>query len=445
MDLTKEEILTLFKKVAIPASVGTFFQTMYNIVDTYFAGKISPESLSALAKSFPLYFLIIATGIGLSVASTAMMANNIGEGNKNKASYFLAQAITFAIFIAIIITFVGLNISVPLLKLMGSSDENIMLTLNYLDIIFIGSIVIYIQFAVNSSLTAQGDTKSYRNVLIFSFFLNILLNPLLIFGYGIIPAMGITGIALSTIISQFIGTIYLIYKVLKTELKNYLYFKCFIPKSEYFLDLFKQAFPVTIGMMTICIGVFIFLYFIGTFGEYAVAGYGTAIRFEQILLLPILGLNTAVLAIAGQNFGAKNYKRVRETYYKAIYLGSGFMIFGGIVIFIASNFIVGLFTDNIEVIEFGSDYLKIAALMGPVYPVFFITSALVQSMKKAIYTMYINVLRLIILPFLTLWFVVNILEGGFQSLFWGLFIINWSFGFLVLTFSHFFMKKNLKL
>ena len=103
MDLTKEEILTLFKKVAIPASVGTFFQTMYNIVDTYFAGKISPESLSALAKSFPLYFLIIATGIGLSVASTAMMANNIGEGNKNKASYFLAQAITFAIFIAIII------------------------------------------------------------------------------------------------------------------------------------------------------------------------------------------------------------------------------------------------------------------------------------------------------------------------------------------------------
>ena len=160
MDLTKEEILTLFKKVAIPASVGTFFQTMYNIVDTYFAGKISPESLSALAKSFPLYFLIIATGIGLSVASTAMMANNIGEGNKNKASYFLAQAITFAIFIAIIITFVGLNISVPLLKLMGSSDENIMLTLNYLDIIFIGSIVIYIQFAVNSSLTAQGDTNT---------------------------------------------------------------------------------------------------------------------------------------------------------------------------------------------------------------------------------------------------------------------------------------------
>ena len=88
MDLTQGKIINLFKNVAIPASIGTFFQTLYNIVDTFFAGKISAESLSALAKSFPLYFLIVATGIGLSVASTAMMANNIGAGNKNKASYF---------------------------------------------------------------------------------------------------------------------------------------------------------------------------------------------------------------------------------------------------------------------------------------------------------------------------------------------------------------------
>ena len=81
--------------------------------------------------------------------------------------------------------------------------------------------------------------------------------------------------------------------------------------------------------------------------------------------------------------------------------------------------------------------------MGPVYPIFFITSALVQAVKKAIYTMYINLLRMIILPFVTLWFVVNVLDGGFQSVFWGLFVINWSFGFLVLIFSHFFMKKTL--
>ena len=118
------------------------------------------------------------------------------------------------------------------------------------------------------------------------------------------------------------------------------------------------------------------------------------------------------------------------------------MIYGGIIILLSSNYIVGFFTDEAQVIEFGSKYLKVAALMGPVYPIFFMTSALVQALKKSIYTMYINLLRLIILPFLTLWFVVNILEGGFQSLFWGLFVINWSFGFLILIFSHFFMKRS---
>ena len=116
MDLTKDKIFNLFKKIAIPASVGTFFQTMYNIVDTYFAGKISPEALSALAKSFPIYFIIIATGIGLGVASTALMANSIGEGKKNDASFYLAQSITFSIFLSIFITLIGLNVSSPILK-----------------------------------------------------------------------------------------------------------------------------------------------------------------------------------------------------------------------------------------------------------------------------------------------------------------------------------------
>ena len=87
MDLLKDNIPKLVKKLAIPASVGTLFQTLYNIVDTFYAGKISPEALAALSKSFPIYFIIIATGVGLGVASTALMANSIGEGNKNQASY----------------------------------------------------------------------------------------------------------------------------------------------------------------------------------------------------------------------------------------------------------------------------------------------------------------------------------------------------------------------
>ena len=106
---------------------------------------------------------------------------------------------------------------------MNDSEETMNLSMDYLNIIFLGSIFIFIQMAVNSSLSAIGDTKTNRNVLIVSFFLNIFLNPLFIFGYGIIPAMGMKGIAISTIVSQGLGTLYTIYKVTKTDLSSYLY------------------------------------------------------------------------------------------------------------------------------------------------------------------------------------------------------------------------------
>ena len=135
------------------------------------------------------------------------------------------------------------------------------LSMEYLNIIFLGSIFIFIQMSVNSSLTAIGDTKSGRNVLIFSFFLNIILNPLFIFGYGLIPAMGIKGIALSTIVSQFIGVIYIIHKVSRTYLSEYIYLKCFLPNIKMLKDLLKQGIPASLGMMMISVGIFIILYF----------------------------------------------------------------------------------------------------------------------------------------------------------------------------------------
>ena len=115
---------------------------------------------------------------------------------------------------------------------MNDSYLTMLLSMEYLNIIFLGSIFVFIQMGFNSSLSSMGDTKSYRNILIVSFFLNIILNPLFIFGYGIIPAMGMKGIAISTVISQGLGTIYIIYKVTKTDLNKYLYLKCFKPKIE---------------------------------------------------------------------------------------------------------------------------------------------------------------------------------------------------------------------
>ena len=442
--LTKDPIWTLLRKVTIPASVGSLFQTFYNLVDTWFAGRISAEAIGAIAKSFPIYFTIIAVGVGLGAATNALIGNSIGEKKVRVASMYIAQSLIFALTVSIFVTLFGLNASNYLLGVMGSDAAGIVLTREYLDIIFYGTFIVLIQISLNGTLNAQGDTRSYRNVLIFSFFLNIFLNPLFIWGYGFIPGFGIAGLAIATVISQLIGTIYLAYKVNDCKIREYLKFQCFIPKFEYLKPLTTQAVPVMFSMLFIGVGIFNILYFIGQFGDLATAGYGAALRVEQVFLLPVIGLNTAVLSIGGQNFGAKAYDRIRELYTKALLFGSSFMAIAGIIIFFGAEFFVSLFTDNQEAVVSGAIYLKVAALIGPIYPVFFITTAVFQAVKKPLYSLYLSILRLTAFPFLSLWYVINIRGGDYEDIFYTIMATNWAMGIAVLIFIGYFLNNVFK-
>ena len=442
--LTKDPIWFLLRKVTIPASVGSLFQTFYNLVDTWFAGKISAEAIGAIAKSFPIYFTIIAVGVGIGAATNAMIGNAIGEKKERVASMYIAQSLIFALVISVLVTIFGLNASNFLLGVMGSDVSGIALTREYLDIIFYGTFIVLIQISLNGTLNAQGDTKSYRNVLIFSFFLNIFLNPLFIWGYGVIPAFGIAGLAIATVISQLIGTIYLAYKVNNCKIREYLKIVCFIPKFEYLNPLTRQSVPVMFSMLFIGVGIFNILYFIGQFGDLATAGYGAALRVEQVFLLPVIGLNTAVLSIGGQNFGAKAYDRIRELYTKALFFGSSFMAVAGIILFFGAEFFVSLFTDNQEAVKHGSIYLKVAALIGPIYPVFFITTAVFQAVKKPLYSLYLSILRLTAFPFLSLWYVINIRGGEYEDIFYTIMATNLAMGIAVLIFIGYFLNNVFK-
>ena len=442
--LTKDPIWTLLRRVTIPASVGSLFQTFYNLVDTWFAGRISAEAIGAIAKSFPIYFTIIAVGVGLGAATNALIGNSIGEKKIRVASLYVAQSLIFAVLVSIIVTIFGLNASNYLLGVMGSDEAGIILTREYLDIIFFGTFIVLIQISLNGTLNAQGDTRSYRNVLIFSFFLNIFLNPLFIWGYGFIPGFGIAGLAIATVISQSIGTIYLAFKVNNCQIRNYLKPQCFIPKFEYLKSLTNQAVPVMFSMLFIGVGIFNILYFIGKFGDLATAGYGAALRVEQVFLLPVIGLNTAVLSIGGQNFGAKAYNRIRELYTKALFFGISFMTVAGVIIFFGAEFFVSLFTDNQEAVMSGAIYLKVAALIGPIYPVFFITTAVFQAVKKPLYSLYLSILRLTAFPFLSLWYVINIRGGDYQDIFYTIMVTNWAMGIAVLIFIGYFLNNVFK-
>jgi putative MATE family efflux protein len=442
MNFTKDPLPSLFKKIAIPAIIATLFQTLFNVVDTFFAGKISAEALSALAKSFPIYFILIAASVGVTVGGTSLIANSIGEKNKTNILNYFGQTIIYGIILSFIVTFIGLFFASNIFSLMGSTIEVINLGLKYTNVIFSGSIIFISVVALNSLLHAEGDTKTFRNVLILSFFLNILLNPLFIFGYGPIPAMGMTGIGVATIICQIIAFLLLLIKIINSKSLKNISIKNFYPNIDFLTKIFFQSAPISAALFMISIGNFIILYYVSKFGEPAVAGYGSAARFEQILLLPVLGLNTAVISIVGQNFGAKEYLRVKQSYYQAITYGTVLMFVAGLIIFFSADKIVSIFSNNADVINYGTIYLKISALIFPAYPIYFISNGFFMALKKASYAMNLNIIRNVLLPIPTIIF-ANFIGGSYKNFFWSYCLFNWIFVVLLLTFVSIYIKNKL--
>ena len=153
-------------------------------------------------------------------------------------------------------------------------------------------------------------------------------------------------------------------------------------------------------------------------------------------------MNTAVISIAGQNFGARRYNRVKEVYSKSIFIGVIVMIVAGVLIYILSEPIIRIFSNDLEVIKYGSSYLKIAAFIGPVYPIFFISHALFTALKKTFLIFYSNLFRMVIFPFTIVWVILNVMDGYFNDIFYGLLIMNWVLGIIMLGIARGLMIKT---
>ena len=442
INLKDDGIYSLFIKIAIPSSIGTIFQNLYSIVDSIFAGQmISDSALAAIGQIFPIYFVIIALGVGLSIGTTSLIANSIGENNLENSGKVFSQSFILSIIASIIITVMGIYFSPSIISSINNDQETLELSIKYINIIFFGSVFIFILMSINSSLSAQGDTKSYRNVLIFSFFLNILLNPILITGkiysFQIISPLGIEGIAYATIISQFVGIFYLFIKLSKTQIYKYVHVTI-IPHFNIIGNILSQGIPASIGMMMIAVGSYILIYFVGIFGVEAIAGYTSAGRYEQLFFLPLLGLSTATVSIVGQNYGAKQYKRVIETYKKGIKIGVIVLSLLGLIIFLTADIAMNLFTDNANVKQYGSDYLKISALMFPAFPFFFIGNATFQGLKRAIIVMYMAIMRFVLMPLILVSIILYQIGENYNLIFFSLAAMHWIIG---LSYYYYCNKK----
>jgi len=393
-DLTKGPMALHFRRLAIPAALGMLFATLYNVVDVYYAGKLSTDAQAGLAIGYQAFFILMALGFGLSSALSALVSNAKGSGETSQVRQYISQGLTFAVILTLLSMIVGCFIGPTLIGIVSEPGAYRNAGLGYFGWLIFALPGFLIAYGGNGILQAHGDTLSMQRALMLAFVANIILNPLFMFGVpGYLTGMGFNGIAAATIISQTCVMLFILFRIFQLEAMQSLKLSEFLPSTNIFKQIFSQLLPASTALMVMFISGFVVQFALKQFGGHAVAAYGVALRIEQILLLPVLGMTGALLPIAGQNFGAKEFERVRSALKYCWKAGFVMSIVAVPALLFGASFAMSLFTNDPDVIRAGSSYLRVDAFLFPIYMMLFSINSILQAFKKAIWTLYISIYR----------------------------------------------------
>jgi putative MATE family efflux protein len=434
----------LVRRLAIPAGTGFFFNTMFNVVDIWYGGRLSTTALAAMSLSFPVFFILLAIGTGVSTGATALIGNALGRGERNEARQYVLQALSFALLNALVLTAASLVFLPSIFRFMGAQGEYLSLALNYMYVIYSGAAFFLLNFVMSAILNSHGTTIPYRNFLISGFFLNLALDPWFMYGGLGIPAMGLSGIAFATILIQCLGNFYLFSRLSRTGAVESFTLKELRPRWRYYRELFGQGFPAAMNMMTVTMGIFIITWFVGKFGQEAVAAYGIATRVEQIALLPVMGLNISTLALTAQNFGAGRIDRIRQVLAVSLRYGFILAISGTAAALMFTDELMHFFTRDPAVVAVGIRFLRIEAFVFPAYVLLYICVSAMQGIKRPAFALWIGLYRQIAGPFLVFHILTTVLGWGIMGIWWGIFTVTWSAAAIVVVYVTWIMNKLLK-
>jgi putative MATE family efflux protein len=440
-DLTSAPIPLLIRRLAIPAGTGFFFNTMFNVVDIWYGGRLSTTALAAMSLSFPVFFILLAVGTGVSTGATALIGNALGRGERDEARQYILQALSFALLHALALTALGLAFLPHIFRFMGARGEYLSLALSYMNVIYSGASFFLLNFVMSAILNSHGNTVTYRNFLISGFFLNLALDPWFMYGGLGIPAMGLPGIAFATVSIQCIGNFYLFNQLSRTGAVARFTLRELRPRWSYYRELFGQGLPAALNMMTVTLGFFVITWFVGKFGQEALAAYGIGTRIEQVAMLPVMGLNISTLALTAQNYGASRIDRIRLVLSVSLRYGFSLAISGTVAALVFTSELMNFFTKDPAVVAVGIRFLRIEAFVFPAYVLLYICVSAMQGIKRPTFALWIGLYRQIAGPFLVFHILTTVLGWGIMGIWWGVFAVTWSAAAIVVVYVTWIIKK----
>lgn len=362
-DFTSGPIIKSLIGLALPIVFANIMQTAYQLVDTFWVGRLGAEAVAAVSLSFPVIFLLISLGGGLGIAGTILVAQYKGKGDLKQVDYVSAQTLLLMVLTSIVMSVIGYFISAPVMGLMGAEADVLPKAISYLQISFIGLTFMFGYFVFQSLMRGVGDVKTPMYIVMGTVILNLILDPLFIMGYGPVPGYGVSGAAIATILTQGIAAIIGLLMLFSGKYGIHLKWKNIKLDYPLIKRMFLLGFPSSIAQSSRALGMTVMAFLVATFGTLVVASYGIGARIFSFIIIPAVGISMAASTLVGQNIGAGKIERAERITRLSAIISFAFLTVLGLLFFIFAEPITAVFIPNDpEVIKSGALFVKIMAL-----------------------------------------------------------------------------------
>lgn len=425
-DLLNNDIAYTLRKMTLPMIVGMVVLMTFGLVDTFFIGMLGTQELAAISFTFPVTFTVISLNIGLGIGTSAVIAKLLGAGQHDLAKSTATGAMMLTMVLAIIMAIIGVLTIEPIFRLMGADSQQLVHIQQYMLVWYGAGAFLALPMVGNSVLRASGDTKTPSYVMAFGGLINVILDPILIFGWGPVPALGIQGAAIATLVAWAVGLFYILYilavkrKLMEPKLLNWQQLKSCTG------GILKIGLPAAGANMLTPISAGIVTAIVAGYGPQAVAAWGVGGRLESIASIVVLSLSMSLPPFISQNFGANKLERVSQAYSLCV----KFVIVWQLIIFallaLLSSVIANIFTNEPEVASTIILFLVIVPLGYGLQGVTILTNSSFNAMHMPMSALSLNAIRLFVffVPFSFIgsyWF-------DLHGLFWAAVLANLAVG-----------------
>ncbi len=422
---TEGKIFNSLFHLAVPIILANILQTAYQLIDTFWLGRLGANAVAAVSISFPLLFLVLSLGSGLTLAGTVLVSQYFGAEDQEKVDFNSSQTISLVFFISLLLSVLSYYSAAPLMRLIGAGPEIIEDSVSYFQVSSIGFVFLFMFFAFQSLMRGIGNVMLPVYIVLSTVFLNLILDPLFIYGYGPIPGYGVAGAAVASIVTQAISAAIGLWILFRGRSGIRIHFNQMRPHLFTLKRIVNLGIPASIEQSTRALGMTFMVVLVTGFGSEVVAAYGIGARILSFIVIPALGLAIATTSLVGQNIGAIKIKRAE----KVANLSSQIAFFGltgmGLLMYFFAEPITAFFIPNDpDVIKDASLFIKI---MAPSFGLLGVQQVLNGVFNGAGFTkasMLISILNLWIIRFPLAFMLSHKTDLSYEGIWWAFPISN---------------------